>query len=224
MENFDYLLSMPKVPSLTSKAAYQKGVCLIKLGNVRGGCHSFDRAIKMDDLPSIRANIVNACVTLALEKLNQPNDVSVSQAEDIFRYLILLEVPYKFSYVALPKKILLYYFDKGDYLKCIQNLDRLKTHYSANKGIVAFSLWKKGRAYMELAKIKKLPGEPTPDYGAKAIQCYESILEFYPEVPMYKYFSCEELATLYRARGKFRKANNYERQMIALKKDPELTI
>jgi len=224
LEDFDYLLTTPDQGKWRSKAYYQRGVCLIKLGHIRDGCIAFDNAIKIDDIPSIRANVVNVVVNVSLSKLSRFTQSSAADAEELFRYLISLNVPYKLSYVELPKKILLYYFDAGDYQKCIQNLDRLKTHYSTQKDIVAFSLWKKGRAYIELNHLRKMSKDPKPDYISKAIQCFETVLSFYPEISIYNYFSCEELSFLYRQRGEFKRANQYEKKMMALKKSPDLLL
>ncbi|MBN2143948.1 MAG: protein kinase [Candidatus Aureabacteria bacterium] len=212
LRDFDRLISLTKEDSVKGKCYYQKGVCLLELNELPNACKSFDYALSVYDIASLRSNVINVVVDTALKKVAEATMGSVSDAEYLFQYLIKLNSPWKLSYVEVPKKIILYYFDRGYYEKCLQSLDLLIRHYTPKKDLLAFATWKKARAYSEMARLQKEEAA-TRSYNEKAIDCYNTILTRYPEIEIYCSFAHEELAKIYRSMGEFVLANTHEKQV-----------
>jgi serine/threonine protein kinase len=209
IRDFDHLLSRTLSNSLRGKSFYQKGVCLLKQEIWDEAFRNFNAAIKVYDIPSLRSNIVDTIVSTANERLKNPSPDNVADAEKILEYLLSLDVPSRITFVEIPKQIVRYYFADGRYEKAVKTLDFMIHYYSYRKDLLAFALWKKGRAYLELSEMPEQPKKKVEAYQKKAIGCYKQVLLKCPEIKTYVQSSCEDIAKIYRAMGDFLLANEY---------------
>jgi serine/threonine protein kinase/tetratricopeptide (TPR) repeat protein len=211
IKDFDKLLTLSTEISLKGKSLYQKGICQLYLGELNNACLSFDEAMTIYNITSLRSNVIDTLLTFCREKIKKNDGRAMADVELLLKYLLKLNIPSRITFVDIPKNIVLYYFDHEEFEKSINNLDLIINYYQSRRDLVAFALWKKGRAYMELAGIDKNT-TINEKYLKKAIYWFKQVLIQCPEVKFYNYYSNEELAKAYRAMGDFKIANEYEKQ------------
>ena len=216
MKDFDTLLEKSGEHSVKGKSWYQKGVCELYLGELKEACRDFDEAKQVYDIPSLRSIVLSTLITFCRDKIKSGNSRSITESEVLLAYLLTQNVPSRITFVDIPKNIVLYYFDNGEYEKSIKNLDLLIQNYQSRRDVVAFALWKKGRAYMEMANAEKTASVKEQDLK-KAIYWFKQVLVQCPEVRFYNYYATDELAGAYRANGDYKQAIEFEKQKTKFK-------
>ncbi|EKD29141.1 MAG: putative serine/threonine protein kinase [uncultured bacterium] len=216
LDGFNNILIRTANKNLRSKSYYQKGICHLYLNEFSKSFENFNEAIKLYNLPSLQSNIVDVVVNYCHEVLDELTAERIEKARLMMNYLISLNIPYKISFIDIPKTLLLFYFDNGQYAKTIEILDVLIEHYYFRKDVLAFALWKKGRCFHEMANLETGDKKLSERYRKKAILCFNEILKKCPEIKIYVYFSYDELAKLYRSFGDYKKANDCQKKQNSL--------
>jgi len=212
VKDFEYLIQNDIRKNIKGKAFYQKGVCSLYLGEDRKAFQSFDEAIKIHNISSLYSNIVSSIYSYTNKELRILTNNNIKEAERAFKYLLKIQHKADSFMIEFPKKIINYYFESNQLKKSILILNMLIKKYSHNASIKTFAIYKKGRAYTELARNVEDDISKRDQYYNSAIKCFQKVISNNNnKYLVYKKTSFNELSHIYRLKDDFKKATQIEK-------------
>jgi len=212
LKDFEYLITHDVRENIKGKAFYQKGICSLHLGKDKDAFQAFDESIKIHNISSLYSNIISSISAYTNKELNVLTKDNIEEAERAFKYLLKIQNKADSLMIEFPKKIINYYFESNQLKKSIVILNMLIKKYAYNENIKTFAIYKKGRAYTELAKDVQDDISQRNNFYNSAIICFQQVISNNNnKYLVYKKTSFNELSHIYRLKDEFQKATQIEK-------------